>query len=201
MNVNHALQCRCGTLKGQVAHAEAANRGVCYCKDCQAFARFLGHADEILDESGGTDVIATLASNVTITAGASALACMSLTDNGLLRWYARCCNTPVGNTTRNFRLSYVGLVHNCLEKPGQPLDAVFGPVRMRVNTQSATRGRPSATPLATLAAVLRLMTSIGAARLDGSYRRTPFFDTQRGTPVVTPNVISRAERDRLRNAA
>ena len=151
--MNHALQCRCGTLKGEVAHTEVANRGVCYCKDCQAFARFLGHADEILDESGGTDVVATLASNVTITEGASALACMSLSENGLLRWYARCCNTPIGNTTRNFKLPYVGLVHSCLEKSGTSLDAAFGPVRMRVNTQSATRGRPNATPLATVAAV------------------------------------------------
>jgi len=199
--MNHALQCGCGTLKGLVAHAEAATRGVCYCKDCQAFARFLGHADEILDESGGTDVVATLASNVTITEGANALACMSLTENGLLRWYASCCNTPIGNTTRNFKLPYVGLVHNCLEKSGPSLDAAFGPVRMRVNTQSATRGRPSSTPFATLAAVLRLMASIGRARLDGSYRRTPFFDAQRGTPVVASSVISRAERDRLRNAA
>jgi hypothetical protein len=199
--MNHALRCRCGTLKGQVAHTEAANRGVCYCKDCQAFARFLGRADEILDESGGTDVVATLASNVTISEGASALACMSLSENGLLRWYARCCNTPIGNTTRNFKLPYVGLVHNCLEKSGTSLDAAFGPVRMRVNTQSATRGRPSATPLATVAAVLRLMVSIGRARLGGSYRRTPFFDPQRGTPVVAPTVIASAERDRLRNAA
>jgi len=199
--MNHALQCGCGTLKGLVAHAEAATRGVCYCKDCQAFARFLGHADEILDESGGTDVVATLASNVTITEGANALACMSLTENGLLRWYASCCNTPIGNTTRNFKLPYVGLVHNCLEKSGASLDAAFGPVRMRVNTQSATRGRPSSTPFATLAAVLHLMASIGRARLDGSYRRTPFFDPQRGTPVVASSVISRAERDRLRNAA
>jgi len=199
--MNHALQCRCGTLKGEVAHTEVANRGVCYCKDCQAFARFLGHADEILDESGGTDVVATLASNVTITEGASALACMSLSENGLLRWYARCCNTPIGNTTRNFKLPYVGLVHSCLEKSGTSLDAAFGPVRMRVNTQSATRGRPNATPLATVAAVLRLMVSIARARLGGSYRRTPFFDAQRGTPVVAPTLVSSAERDRLRNAS
>ena len=47
--MNHALQCRCGTLKGQVARAETANRGVCYCKDCQAFAHFLGGEKQILE--------------------------------------------------------------------------------------------------------------------------------------------------------
>jgi len=30
-------------------------RFVCYCKDCQAFARFLERAD-VLDPAGGTDI-------------------------------------------------------------------------------------------------------------------------------------------------
>jgi ABC-type molybdate transport system substrate-binding protein len=39
----HPLRCKCGTVRGYVAYgANTANRGVCYCKDCQAFARFLG---------------------------------------------------------------------------------------------------------------------------------------------------------------
>jgi hypothetical protein len=96
----HLLQCRCGTLKGHVSRSHVANRCVCYCRDCQAFAHFLGRADEILDASGGTDVIQTRAANVVFTEGKEALACMRLTPNGLLRWYSTCCNTPIGNTVR-----------------------------------------------------------------------------------------------------
>lgn len=39
--MNHPLQCQCGTLKGYVSPPDMAIRGVCYCKDCQAFAHFL----------------------------------------------------------------------------------------------------------------------------------------------------------------
>lgn len=50
-DMNHPLRCRCGALQGYVSHPEKASRGVCYCKDCQAFAHFLGTPGDILDGS------------------------------------------------------------------------------------------------------------------------------------------------------
>ena len=198
-NMNHPLQCQCGTLKGYVSHAASVSRGVCYCKDCQAFAHFLGKSGDILDDMGGTDVVATLQKNVTFTQGRDALACMSLTENGMLRWYASCCNTPIGNTPRDFKVSHVGLVHTCLKDRSNTLDSSFGPVRMRVNRASA-KGHPESMPMSTFAAVLRFLGSLIRARLDGSYKRTPFFDPDTGTPVTPPKVLTRTERERVMNA-
>ena len=172
---------------------------MCYCKDCQAYAHFLGKAEEILDEMGGTDVVATLPKYVSFTQGFEALACMSLSEEGLLRWYASCCNTAIGNTGRDFKVSFVGLVHTCLEDPSKSLESSFGPVRMRVNTKSA-KGKPKSMPVSTITSVLWFMTSLIRARLDGSYKRTPFFAPDRGTPVVPPKVLARSERDRVMNA-
>ena len=197
--MNHPLRCRCGTLRGYVSHSHSVNRGVCYCKDCQAYAHFLGKPGDILDEMGGTDVVAILPKNLTLTHGLEVLACMSLTDNGLLRWYASCCNTPIGNTRRDFRFSFVGLVHTCLRDPSISLESSFGPVSMRVNTKHA-KGKPKSMPISTVAAVLRFLSSVIRARLDGSYRSTPFFDPDRGTPVVPPKVLSSGERERIMNA-
>jgi hypothetical protein len=197
--MNHPLRCRCGTLKGHVSHPEKASRGVCYCNDCQAFARFLGTTDDILDDMGGTDVLATLPKYVTFTHGAEVLACMSLSEHGMLRWYASCCRTPIGNTPRDFKVSHVGLVHTCLEDPGKPLENSFSPVRMRVNTKSA-KGKPTLMPLSTTASVLRFLASLVRARLDGSYKSTPFFVPDRGTPVVPPKVLTRSERERVMNS-
>jgi hypothetical protein len=193
------LRCRCGTLRGYVSHPERVSRGVCYCKDCQAYAHFLGNADQILDALGGTDVVATLPQYLTFTQGFEALTCMSLTEHGLLRWYASCCNTPIGNTRRDFKVSFVGLVHNCLEDPSSTLDSSFGPVRMRVNTRNA-KGRPQSMPISTIATVLRFVKSLVRARLDGSYKRNPFFVPHKGTPVVAPKVLTSSERDRVMNA-
>ena len=190
--MEHPLSCACGTLKGVVRRGKG--RGICYCRDCQAFARFLGRPAGILDASGGTDVVATLAGHVTIAEGHPALACMSLGPRGLLRWYARCCNTPIGNTLRDRRLPYVGLVHSCLDSTGQNLDDAFGPARMRVNTASAIgTPKPDATPLRAALAMARIGTALAAARISGGYRRTPFFDAS-GEPVVQPTVLTREER-------
>jgi hypothetical protein len=197
--MNHPLQCQCGTLRGHVSHPESVCRGVCYCKDCQAYAHFLGKADEILDGMGGSDVIATLPQHVTFTQGLEALACMSLSDKGMLRWYASCCNTPIGNTSRDFKVSHVGLLHNCLQDPSNSLDSAFGPVRMRVGMKSA-KGSPKAMAVSTTASILRFMARLIRARLDGSYKNTPFFDLETGTPRVSPKVLTPDERTRLMEA-
>jgi hypothetical protein len=34
---------------------------------------------------------------------------MRLSDKGLLRWYARCCNTPIANTPANYKASFAGI--------------------------------------------------------------------------------------------
>jgi len=195
----HPLQCRCGTLKGHVSLSHGANRGVCYCRDCQAFAHFLGRAGEILDASGGTDVIQTRAANVVFTEGREALACMRLTPNGMLRWYSTCCNTPVGNTLANSKVSFVGLVHNCLEGTGPTLDDSFGPVQAHVNTRSGKGGLKSS-PLALVKMVLRFIAMVAGARMDGSYKRSPFFAADTGAPIVAPKVLSPGEREQLMSA-
>ena len=115
---------------------------------------------------------------------------MRLKENGLLRWYASCCNTPIGNTLANFRLSFVGLVHSCLAGSPQALTASFGPVRMWVHTTSA---KTKVTGRGLVRGALRLATTMVRARIDGSYKRTPFFDVLTGVPVVAPRVLSHDE--------
>ncbi|MEO6598333.1 MAG: DUF6151 family protein, partial [Polyangiaceae bacterium] len=63
------LRCDCGKLAG-VALGVAPSSGcrvVCYCNDCQAFARFLARPG-ITDEWGGTDIFQIAPSRVRLTA-------------------------------------------------------------------------------------------------------------------------------------
>jgi hypothetical protein len=139
---------------------------------------------------GGTDIVATLPKYVSFTSGVGSLACLSLTDQGLLRWYASCCGTPIGNTMRDFRVPYVGLVHICLGTPAA-VEESFGPVRLRVNTRSA-KGHPQLMPLSMVAALLRFAPTVLFARLDGGYRTTPFFAAD-GTPIAQRKVLTSSE--------
>jgi hypothetical protein len=176
-----------------IAEGASGNRVLCYCKDCQAFAHFLGRASDVLDERGGSDIVQILPKNLTFTHGADALACMRLTEKGLLRWYASCCKTPIGNTLATPKVSFIGLVHSCLENP-----AGFGPVRGTVNTQSA-KGEPKPKQNGVGAMVGWFIGNALKARFTGDYKHTPLFRAD-GTPIVTPQVLSSEEHARVMRA-
>src|SRR5688572_4602143 len=116
------LRCRCGAVRGEMDAGRAYARATCYCKDCRAFARFLGQSG-VLDASGGSDIVATAPAAVRITSGSEHVACMSLSPKGLLRWYASCCRTPLGNTPRDPKVLYAGLVTAWFDAAPQAVDA------------------------------------------------------------------------------
>lgn len=197
--MSHRFQCTCGQLRGEILEPGRAMRAVCYCRDCQTYAHLLKRAALVLDAAGGTDVVATPASNVAITAGREHLACVSLSPRGLLRWYAACCGTPIANTPRNWKLPYVGVVHTCLHHP-DPLERTFPEVELRVNTKGAhgavSRDTTLAGKLRFAGMVLRL-TGMG---LSGAYRSTPLFSAS-GEPVAAPRVAAREEVEAARRQA
>jgi hypothetical protein len=197
--MNHPFQCRCGALRGEISRPRQGVRAVCYCGDCQTYAHLLGEPQRILDEQGGTDVVATLARNVAFTSDTQMLACLSLSPRGLLRWYARCCGTPIANTPRNWKLPYVGVVHTCLRHP-DAVERSFPEVQMRVNRKSAKGEVPHGTRLGGMARFGGLALQLVASRLGGGYHRTPFFD-RNGVPVTETVVAPQAEVDAARRAA
>lgn len=190
----HPLRCRCGTLQGHVELNGISNRMVCYCHDCQAFARFLGRPEDVLDAQGGSEVVQTAPHRIRITQGAEQLAVMRLSDQGMLRWYAACCRTPVGNTMPRPGFPFTGLLSTCLDT--LPLAPSFGPVRARANTSSAA-GEPKPRAFGMAGAVLRILSLVLHSRLSGRYKDTPFF-TAAGAPVAQPTVLSAEARERLR---
>ena len=194
--MTHRISCRCGKVSGAVAEPRTAFRAVCHCIDCRAYAVHLGSERAVLDGEGGTDIVATQARHVTFDSGSGQLACVSLSPKGLLRWYAPCCNTPIANTPRDWRLPYAGLVHTALAKPLEPS---FSRIQMHVNASHLTNKPPSRGWRGTVA-LLGLMRRLVGARLTGRYRTTPFF-TYDGKPVVDVRVLSREERERATQAA
>jgi hypothetical protein len=179
------LRCRCHQVQGELGTARTYVRATCYCKSCQAYAHWLG-TPGLTDAAGGSDVVAMSPSQVRFTAGQEQIACMSLSDRGILRWYAACCRTPLGNTPRTPDVHYVGIHTACLEGAGDAVDAAFGPAgRCVINTDSAT-APVRATPLAFAFGGLRIAMGILGARLR-KLRASPFFDDA-GRPIRSPEV-------------
>lgn len=189
----HPLRCRCGALQGHVELQGLRNRMRCYCRDCQAFARFLGPAERVLDAQGGSDVVQIAPHHIRITQGHEQLSVMRLSPKGMLRWYTACCRTPVGNTLDRRDKPFTGLLVQCLDSA--LLAPSFGPVNASANTQSAW-GEPKPRAFGLPGALLRILGMVIGSRLTGRYRDTPFFAAD-GTPVAEPRVLTPAERDRL----
>lgn len=187
------FRCRCGTLQGEIEPGDVYARATCYCRDCQAFARALGRADDVLDPQGGTEILAMLPAGIRLTAGGTQLACLSLGPKGLLRWHSACCDTPIANTLRDPKTPYVGVL--AASVPGGPevLDDEVGPSRIALSTGSAL-GQVKATPLRTGVGVLRIMWGMLRARLRGRHRDNQFFQPGTGQPVAKPRVLTREER-------
>jgi hypothetical protein len=120
------------------------------------------------------------------------LACIRLRPKGLLRWYARCCRTPIGNTLATPKLSFVGLLHSCLGPDHESLDEVFGPVTARVHTDGA-RGDPKPPVEGTGKIIGWFIRTTLRARLNGDYRRTPLFRPGSSEPIAVPHVLSADE--------
>ena len=181
-----SLQCRCGEVQGSASNItpSSGTRIVCCCSDCQAFAAHLGVDADTLDEFGGTEIFQISQSQVSIQRGHDKLQSMRLKKKGLLRWYASCCNTPIGNTM-SASMPFVGVIHTFIDETNR--GEVLGPVRAVVQTQHAIGepGYPKHSAKFPLSITARIMGKILLWKLQGKHKPSVFF-AEDGRPVSKP---------------
>ncbi len=196
------LRCRCGHVRGVVGGVSPSSgfRFVCYCTDCQTFARFLGRPN-VLDAAGGTDIFQLPPRRVTLTTGMDALKAIQLSKK-VIRWYASCCRTPIGNTAAGPEFPMVALIHAFMdhEADGRSRDVVLGPPRCRIYERSALGPLPSPGPPAPSFGVFaRRASKLLGWWVRGLGRPTPFFDPKTGAPRAEPEISSPEELNALRS--
>ena len=176
------LRCRCGRIRGVASGVSPSTgfRFVCYCTDCQAFARFLA-GTSILDAAGGTDIFQMPPARVHITAGADAMRSLARSRR-VLRWYADCCRTPIANTAATARFPIVAIIHAFMDHAAtdRSRDEALGPRLCRIYDRSATAPLPgNAPPPPSLAVFARRASLMLRWWIAGLARPTPFFDRRR----------------------
>jgi hypothetical protein len=193
------LRCHCGRVRG-VARSVAPSEGfrfVCYCTDCQAFARFLERFD-VLDAAGGTDIVHVPAAHVALTAGADAVRCITFSSK-VLRWCTDCCRTPIANTAATPRFPIVALIHCFMdhEAHGRSRDDMLDPPLCRIYDCSAIAPLPpDAPPPSPFAVFMRRALKILGWWACGLGRPNPFFDDRTNAPLCAPRVLARSEGGR-----
>jgi hypothetical protein len=185
----YPIQCRCGAVKGQLESNNTHNRLICHCTDCRAFARFLGNPSGVLDKQGGTEIVQIAQQHLRFLQGEELLSAVRLSDKGMLRWYTTCCSTPIGNTMADPKVSFIGLVHTCLDQ--ERMDRDFGAEIAVLNTDTAL-GNPQPKQRGLLGVIARFIWIVVTNRIGGGYRKSPLFDAS-GVPRVVPKVLKPEE--------
>jgi hypothetical protein len=173
-------------------------RFVCYCEDCQAFARFLDRAD-VLDRAGGTDIFHMPPGRIHLGAGVDAMRCVQFSDK-VLRWYADCCRTPIANTPSTPGFPVIGMIHSFMDHraDGRSRDDALGPPLCSLFEGSAVAPLPSNMPGAPSARLFaRRVSKLLGWWMRGLGQPSPFFDGRTKTPCAVPRVIGSSERAAL----
>ena len=180
-------QCICGAVQFTVSPEKAA-RCICYCKDCQAFARHFSREDW-LEHASGSDLLQAMPHEVRLAVGAEHLACLKLSDKGPIRWYAACCGTPICNTGASRRVPLASMLVR-----GFGPEAALPAITAHVNRKGATARIEG--DMGSTGKLVRLFLSRAALSvLTGKHRKTPFFDAA-GAPVARPSRLSDEDRAR-----
>jgi hypothetical protein len=194
------LRCRCGHIRGVATNASPSSgfRFVCYCRDCQAFARFLERAD-VLDRAGGTDIFHMPPARVKLTAGTDAMRCLRL-SNRVLRWYSECCRTPIANTPAGPGFPVIGMVHSFMDHAadGRSRDEVLGPPLCSIFERSAVGPLPPNAPgPPSVGLYVRRVPTLLGWWVRGLGRPTPFFDDRTKAARAVPRELTPSERAAL----
>ena len=191
----HPIQCKCGSVRGQIEGTGTSSRVICYCTDCRAFAHFLGQAEEVLDAQGGTEIVQIAQPRLRILKGVEHLACLRLSPNGMLRWYAACCCTPLGNTMDKRKIGFIGLIHSSLDSAR--MDSDFGISIARLNTSTAL-GATKPVQNGLPGVIARFIWLVLVTRFSGRYKNSQLFNST-GAPIVQASILSPEELGRLKS--
>jgi Family of unknown function (DUF6151) len=134
---------------------------------------------------------------VKLTAGMDAVQCLRLSNKGVLRWYADCCRTPIGNTATSPRFPVIAVVHSFMVhgSDGRSGDEVLGPQLCRIYERSAVGPLPpNAPPPPSLGVFARRASKIFGWWVLGLGRPSPLFDDRTNAPRAAPRVLTQNER-------
>lgn len=198
------FSCQCRSLKGTVELSDLRNltRLVCYCEDCQAYARHLDPSEPVLGPHGGTDLVQVSPAHFRIKRGMEKLGNLRLSESGIYRWHATCCNTPLCNTPPNPAMPFIALITNNLMCNQSTLANKVGPVRLGMCAGSQhpiSADWPTARNFG-FKVLTRTLLNIGRWRIAGDHTRSILIDSDTGKPVVEPYTLNDTERKVLYTA-
>lgn len=180
-----SFSCDCGALSGRITErgVKSGTNVVCFCHDCRAAQLYFKQPDPA---PGPVEIFQMSPEEIEISRGAEHLAVMQLSPKGMLRWYAKCCNAPLATTPLTPKFPFAGVIVKRIADSNN-----LGPVTTR-GFVPGPGGKQSHEKIRY--AAMGLLKRVLKSRLSGSWKKTPFFDSETGTPVAQPAILTKEER-------
>ena len=184
--------CRCGKVEGKLTRVEPSrvNRVVCYCGFCQSYERYLQPDNPALDVHGGTDMMQLSPADIHLTQGHDQLACLKLTDGGALRFYARCCQSALMNTSQRANLPFISIPLSAIRALDSDTErqSALGPVRIRAFVPDTLKPALANEPKVPKGlGYLHLGRLLLSWFIQGAAKQSPVWHN--GAPVCTPERV------------
>lgn len=185
------IQCDCGKFEAELTGfpKNSPGRLMCYCDDCQKYLDKINRKD-LLDPYGGTEVLPVYPNEFKILKGKENLVCNKLSPNGLNRWSANCCNSPIGNIKEKF--PWIGIFHNTFTVKDPNYLNNLGVVRSRIMGKYK-KGKPpfEVSDKLKLKDALVVLPFIIKGLLLKTYRNCPLFKEDGHSPNGPTNLLPR----------
>ena len=136
--------------------------------------------------------------SLTFMQGQDKIRGLRLSPKGLHRWYACCCNTPVGNMASP-SIPFIGLVAETFASERQSPDQLFGQPVGAILGKFAVGEVPKKARGVSFGLILRTLRLILSWRLSGKTWPHPFFDQATRQPRYPITVLTREQREALRS--
>ncbi|MGJ8546989.1 MAG: DUF6151 family protein [Sulfitobacter sp.] len=185
---NVAISCACAKINGAVigVSPRTGNHAQCFCRSCRAGHVYCGAPDPA---PGPVALFQTTPDRLRIDGGMDHLRVFSFGPKNLLRWYAGCCGTPLFNTPRNPKISFIGINYDLFADK-----APLGPLRGQAHIP-APGGKTRHKGLHHL--LWGGMSRAARHFLSGDWRHNLLFDAKDGLPIIPVVVVCDADRRAL----
>ncbi len=180
------IACDCGKFKASLTAfpKNTTGRLVCYCGDCQNYLAKIDRPDR-LDNFGGTEIVPVYPSEIEFLQGKEQLQCNRLTKEGLFRWKASCCNSPIANTRVGF--PWVGLFHSTYTAVDTDILSRLGNVKSRIYGRDAKKGAPfEISNKISFRDLLVVLPFVIKGKIFKKHKNSPFFESDGITPISSP---------------
>ena len=143
---------------------------------------------DVMNEFGGTEVIPVYPKEIELLAGVENLKCYQLSANGMFRWVAGCCNSPIANTRLNF--PWAGIFHSAYTTQNPEALNELGEIKSRIFGRDALEGAPyKISDKIGLKDMMIVVPFIIKGKLLKMHQESPFFTADGGVPISEPVLL------------